>query len=206
MVTQILNCPGNCALIVCNCQLVFLEAYLPWQRLLIFKIMQIIYSENRGFLSSENSLWWIQYLSFRNFNCWHLTSGYRETLLIALKIPVQTLKKYYLVLSKMFFFFLFEYATIYQCYHEYLDLRSLPPPPPFKIYFYSKCLCLCKCISHVYSEMLISYLRSGIQLYLNYMPDGWAMHTFQFFDNLMNISLGKMRLSEHPKSSVTVVS
>lgn len=54
--------------------------------------------------------------------------------------------------------------------------------------------------------MLISYLRSGIQLYLNYTPDGWAMHTFQFFDNLMNISLGKMRLSEHSKSSVTVVS
>lgn len=38
------------------------------------------------------------------------------------------------------------------------------------------------------------------------MPDGWAMHTFQFFDSLMNISLGKMRLSEHPKSSVTFVS
>lgn len=76
----------------------------------------------------------------------------------------------------------------------------------FKTQFYSKSLCLCTFISHVYSEMLISYLRSGIQLHLNYMPDGWATHTFQFFDNLMNISLGKMRSSEHPKSSVTFVS
>lgn len=43
---------------------------------------------------------------------------------------MQTFKRYYLVLSKMFFFFLFEYATIYQCCHEYLGLRSLFFPPP----------------------------------------------------------------------------
>lgn len=161
MVTQILNCPGNCALIVCNCQLVFLEAYLPWQRLLIFKIMQIIYSENRGFLSSENSLWWIQYLSFRNFNCWHLTSGYRETLLIALKIPVQTLKKYYLVLSKMFFF------SIWVCHHLSMlswvsrSQKSSPPPPlllkyifilSVSVYANVSVMSTQKCLYHIWGQ------------------------------------------------------
>lgn len=50
---------------------------------------------------------------------------------------MQTFKRYYLVLSKMFFFFLFEYATIYQCCHEYLGLRSLFFPPPTLL---SKCI------------------------------------------------------------------
>lgn len=180
-----------------NCQLAFLQAHLPRQRFLIFKIVQIIYSALRK-LIVMNSVSLFQALQL-------LTPFFRlqRDFINCTKNPVQTFKKYYLVLRKI--------LPIWDCYHlsmlsqvsRWLKcfLHSL-----FKMHFYSKSLCLCKFISHVYSGMLISYLRSGIQLYLNYMPDGWAMHTFQLFDNLMNISLGKIRLAEHPKSSVTVVS
>lgn len=165
--------------------------------------MQIIYSVLRKLIVMN---------SVSQFQALQLLTPFfrleRETLLIVLKILCKHLKDIIQYSVKCFFFFYLSMPPSINVVTsiQVSEVFFSPPHSPFKMYFYSKCLCLCKCISHVYSEMLISYLRSGIQLYLNYMPDGWAMHTFQFFDNLMNISLGKMRLSEHPKSSVTVVS